>query len=88
MSQLNADDVMTKIESIGTCMFTTVDASHRLVSRPMSTTHVDQHHRLWFFSSAGSQKIEDILGDGQVNLAYVADKTWISVVGKIGRAHV
>ena len=79
MADITADNVVEKLKSIGTCMFTTVDSAHRLVSRPMAVTHIDEDHRLWFFASAGSEKIEDILGEGQVNLAFVADKTWVSV---------
>lgn len=81
MTEITAEDIIENLNSIGTCMFTTVDASNRLVSRPMAVTHIDDDHRLWFFSSAGSEKVEDILGEGNVNLAFVADKTWISVAG-------
>lgn len=81
MSELTAEDITKKLDSIGTCMFTTVDKTQRLVSRPMSVSHIDDEHRLWFFSPAGSEKIEDVLGEGNVNLAFVADKTWISVAG-------
>lgn len=81
MTELTAKDVIGRLDDIGTCMFTTVDSAQRLVSRPMSVSHIDDHHRLWFFTPAGSEKIEDVLGDGHVNLAFVADKTWISVTG-------
>lgn len=81
MTEITARDIIENLESISTCMFTTVDASHRLASRPMAVTHIDDDHRLWFFTSAGSEKVEDILGEGNVNLAFVADKTWISVAG-------
>lgn len=81
MTDITAENIVEKLKSIGTCMFTTVDSAHRLVSRPMAVTHIDEDHRLWFFASAGSEKIEDILGEGQVNLAFVADKTWVSVAG-------
>ncbi|NDK32939.1 pyridoxamine 5'-phosphate oxidase family protein [Nesterenkonia haasae] len=81
MTELSAKDLIARIDDIGTCMFTTVDSSQRLVSRPMSVSHIDEHHRLWFFSPAESEKVDDVLGDGHVNLAFVADKTWISVAG-------
>lgn len=81
MSQLTAEDVTAKIEDIGTCMFTTVDASKRLVSRPMSVSHIDEQHRVWFFTPVESDKIDDVLGEGHVNLAFSASKTWISVTG-------
>lgn len=81
MTELSAKDLLSRIDDIGTCMFTTVDSSQRLVSRPMSVSHIDEQNRLWFFSPAESEKIDDVLGDGHVNLAFVADKTWISVTG-------
>ncbi|RJN31651.1 pyridoxamine 5'-phosphate oxidase family protein [Nesterenkonia natronophila] len=81
MTELTAQDIIKRLDDIGTCMFTTVDEFRRLVSRPMSVSHIDEGHRLWFFTPAGSEKNEDVLGDGHVNLAFVADKTWISVTG-------
>lgn len=81
MTELSAQELISRIDDIGTCMFTTVDSSKRLVSRPMSVSHIDEQHRLWFFSPAESEKIDDVLGDGHVNLAFVADKIWISVTG-------
>ena len=81
MTDLTAQDLITRLNDIGTCMFTTVDSAQRLVSRPMAVSHIDDQHRLWFFTPAGSEKNEEVLGDGHVNLAFVADKTWISVTG-------
>ena len=74
-------DLMQMLEEIGTCMLTTVDAEGRLASRPMGVAHIDEDHRLWFFSRVESEKVDDVVGEGQVNLAFVDDKTWVSVAG-------
>ncbi|MCT1605909.1 pyridoxamine 5'-phosphate oxidase family protein [Nesterenkonia massiliensis] len=81
MAQHTPEDLLSTLKDISTCMFTTVDSTGRLVSRPMAVSHIDQEHRLWFFTSASSEKISDILGEGHVNLSFVADKTWVSVAG-------
>ncbi|GAA1814302.1 pyridoxamine 5'-phosphate oxidase family protein [Nesterenkonia flava] len=62
---LSAEDIIEKIDSIGTCMFTTVDPMRRLVSRPMAVSHIDADHRLWFFTPADSEKTDDVLGEGR-----------------------
>lgn len=74
--------VIEDIEEIGTCMFTTVDAEGRLASRPMVLKRVDEEHRLWFLTRADSEKVDDIIGAGEVNCAFVAENTWISVAGR------
>lgn len=82
MSETKRPDELTKmLEKIGTCMFTTVDSDGRLVSRPMGVAHVDEDHALWFFTRVESEKVDDVVGEGQVNLAFVDDKTWVSVAG-------
>ncbi|WP_146339543.1 pyridoxamine 5'-phosphate oxidase family protein [Nesterenkonia sp. NBAIMH1] len=81
MSELNASDLIDRMNDIGTCMFTTVDASGLLVSRPMSISAIDDDHHVWFFTPLDSDKVAEVLGEGQVNLAFSADKTWISVAG-------
>ncbi|WP_258934883.1 pyridoxamine 5'-phosphate oxidase family protein [Nesterenkonia pannonica] len=50
MSELNASDLIDRMNDIGTCMFTTVDASGLLVSRPMSISAIDDDHHVWFFT--------------------------------------
>ncbi|WP_261623438.1 pyridoxamine 5'-phosphate oxidase family protein [Nesterenkonia marinintestina] len=74
-------ELIELLDDIGTCMFTTVDSEGRLVSRPMGIAHVDEDHRLWFFTRVESEKVDDVVGEGRVNLAFVDDKTWVSVAG-------
>ncbi|GAA4910225.1 pyridoxamine 5'-phosphate oxidase family protein [Nesterenkonia rhizosphaerae] len=81
MAQHTPEDLIATLKDIGTCMFTTVDSTGRLVSRPMAVSHIDEDHRFWFFTPVDSEKIDDVLGDGHVNLGFVADKTWVSVAG-------
>lgn len=76
-----SEDLIRTLEEIGTCMLTTVDAEGRLVSRPMSIAHIDEDNQFWFFSRVGAEKVDDIVGEGQVNLAFVKGKTWVSVAG-------
>ncbi|GAB3847500.1 pyridoxamine 5'-phosphate oxidase family protein [Nesterenkonia populi] len=81
MSHLTASDLIDRMNDIGTCMLTTVDAAQRLVSRPMAVSTIDEDHRIWFFTPVDSEKVDDVLGEGQVNLAFSQDKTWVSVTG-------
>ncbi|GAA1149591.1 pyridoxamine 5'-phosphate oxidase family protein [Nesterenkonia lutea] len=81
MTDLTAEDLVKKLNDIGTCMFTTLDQSHRIVSRPMGVTEIDDQHKFWFFTPLNSDKIEDIIGEGEVNLGFVDDHTWVSIAG-------
>lgn len=81
MNTMNPEDILTTLKRVGTCMFTTMDAERRLVSRPMAVSHIDDDHRLWFFTPVESEKVDDIVGEGHVNLAFVDDRSWISVTG-------
>lgn len=76
-----AADLIKQMTSIKTCMMTTVDENGRLVSRPMALAQADEDHQLWFLTRVDSEKADDVVGNGDVNLAFVADKTWISVAG-------
>ncbi|MCH8559662.1 pyridoxamine 5'-phosphate oxidase family protein [Nesterenkonia sp. DZ6] len=81
MTDMTANELVKKLNSIGTCMFTTVDQNGRIVSRPMGVTEIDDQHKFWFFTPLNSDKIEDIIGEGEVNLSFVGDHTWVSIAG-------
>lgn len=72
------------IENIETAMFTTRRADGRLVSRPMATQKRASGADLWFVTMRGSEKLDEIRNDEQVNLAYFKDRTkeWVSVSGR------
>ena len=83
-----ADEKLQKlhelIENIETAMFTTRRADGRLVSRPMATQKRASGADLWFVTMRGSEKLDEIRRDDQVNLAYFKDRTkeWVSVSGR------
>jgi general stress protein 26 len=76
-----AADLIKQMTSIKTCMMTTIDENGKLVSRPMALAQADEDHQLWFLTRVDSEKADDVVGNGDINLAFVADKTWISVAG-------
>jgi len=71
------------IEEIETAMFTTRRPDGRLVSRPMATQKRADGADLWFVTARGTEKLDEIRFDPQVNLAYYKDRTreWVSVSG-------
>ena len=72
------------IENIETAMFTTRRPDGRLVSRPMATQKRASGADLWFVTMRGSEKLDEIRNEAQVNLAYFKDRTkeWVSVSGR------
>jgi general stress protein 26 len=83
-----ADEKLQKlhelIENIETAMFTTRRTDGRLVSRPMATQKRASGADLWFVTMRGSEKLDELRHDAQVNLAYFKDRTkeWVSVSGR------
>lgn len=71
------------VEKIETAMLTTRRADGLLVSRPMATQALSSGADLWFASAKGTEKIEEIRHDKNVNLSYYQNRTreWISVSG-------
>lgn len=74
------------IKDIHFGMFTTRHANGHLHARPMTTQNraIDEDDSLWFFMSAGSDTVADLLRDSQVNVAYAdPDKqAYVSVAGQ------
>ena len=72
------------IENIETAMFITRRPDGRLVSRPMATQKRASGADLWFVTMRGSEKLDEIRNEAQVNLAYFKDRTkeWVSVSGR------
>jgi general stress protein 26 len=62
-------------------MLTTVDASGRLVSRPMGVQDVEFDGDLWFFADETSAKVGEIAHDAQVNVSFSSGSSWLSVSG-------
>ena len=62
MSQeLRSEDAVKKfkelVETVNVCMFTTLDDSNTIFSRPMSTVKIDDEGNAWFFTNEYSEKI-------------------------------
>lgn len=62
-------------------MLTTVDASGRLVSRPMGVQDVELDGDLWFFADETSAKVGEIAHDARVNVSFSSGSSWLSVSG-------
>lgn len=58
------------VKDVTVCMFTTVDESHDITSRPMFTSHVDEEGNVWFFTNEFSEKINEVSKDNLVHLIY------------------
>ena len=69
--QAEPEEVWNLIRSIRFVMFTTRDADGLLHSRPMTVQNVAQNDEaLWFFMSRGSDVVEQVEGEPNVNVAY------------------
>ena len=71
------------IEDIDFCMLTTL-SNGKLKSRPMSTQKFEFDGELWFLTSDETHKVEEVLKNDHVNVAYSMpeDNTFISVCGR------
>jgi general stress protein 26 len=71
------------IDEIETAMLTTRRTDGHLVSRAMATQKPVPGADVWFVTTEGSEKLDEIDHDPHVNLAYYKDRTreWISVSG-------
>jgi general stress protein 26 len=72
------------IQDINVAMLTTAMPDGTLRSRPMMTQQTEFDGDLWFFTGAGSPKIQEIEDDQHVNLSYAApdDNRYVSVSGR------
>ena len=77
------------IEDLDTAMMTTRRPDGRLVSRAMANQKRVAGADLWFVTTEGADKLDELEEEPQVNLAYYKDRTreWVSVSGaaKISR---
>ena len=77
------DDLYDLIDGIEVAMFTTRRADGQLVSRPMQTQERENGIDLWFMTNVETHKLDDLMADPHVNLAYYKDRSreWVSVAG-------
>ena len=77
------DDLYELIDGIEIAMFTTRRADGHMVSRPMQTQERTSGVDLWFMTNIETHKLDDLMSDPHVNLAYYDTKSreWVSVAG-------
>jgi general stress protein 26 len=77
------DDLYDLIDGIEIAMFTTRRADGRIVSRPMQTQERTSGTDLWFMTNIDTHKLDDLMTDPNVNLAYYNNRSreWVSVSG-------
>ena len=77
------DDLYELIDGIEVAMFTTRRADGHLVSRPMQTQERTSGVDLWFMTNIETHKLDDLMSDPHVNLAYynMKSREWVSVAG-------
>lgn len=79
------DDLYKLVEGIEVAMFTTRRADGTLVSRPMATQKREPGVDLWFVTDVESAKVDELVSEPNVSLAYFSVKTWewVSVSGTV-----
>ena len=72
--KLQKEEAIAKLKEltkeVNICMFTTIDETGNLMSRPMVTTLIDEEGNAWFFTNEFSEKIQEVSKDNIVNLIY------------------
>jgi len=77
------DDLYDLIDGIEIAMLTTRRPDGHLVSRPMQTQERESGVDLWFMTNIEAHKLDDLMNDPHVNLAYYnsSSREWVSVAG-------
>ena len=81
--------VVELVDEARSCMFTTMTADGRHVSRPMAVQEVEFDGDLWFFCRDDSAKVRELTAHPQVNVAFSDDKrsSWTSISGRAELVH-
>jgi len=72
------------IKEIDFCMLTTIDEEGDPHSRPMSSNgDIDPNGDLWFFTSASSHKVDEVVRSPKVNVSFADpdNQRYVSVTG-------
>ena len=76
------EDIARAMRRLDICMMTTHGADGFPVSRPMSNNaQVDYDGDSWFFSRAGTRKLDDIARDPKVALDFQGEGLWLTIRG-------
>ncbi|MCZ2404901.1 pyridoxamine 5'-phosphate oxidase family protein [Paenarthrobacter sp. Z7-10] len=62
-------------------MFTTVDESGALVSRPLAVQEVKDDGDLWFITDKDTSQVTQLARQGKVNVSFSSRSEWVSVSG-------
>lgn len=89
-NQANRNESIRKLgemmKGIEFAMLTTIDTDGSLRSRPMATQQVEFDGRIYFFTRAGSPKVDEVERAQEVNVSY-ADPQQHRYVSVSGKAH-
>ena len=71
------------IESARIGMFTT-QKKGALYSRPIAISQVDDENNIWFFTDIGSEKIDEIMANQQINFSFSNESSneYVSISGE------
>lgn len=86
-SDADMDTIVDIVKSAKIALLTTSTHSGELHSRPLAVQNEDFDGYLWFFTQDPSAKVEDILGNAQVNVAFDSGKGYLSVAGTAEIVH-
>lgn len=75
--------LLQKTEDAGVCMLTTTDADGRLVSRPMAIQEIDDDRSIWFMARLNTPKVDESIGEQQVNVTVAEKGFWASIEGSV-----
>ena len=75
--------LLQKAEEAGVCMLTTTDTDGRLVSRPMAIQEIGDDHSIWFIARLNTPKVDESIGEQQVNVTVAAKGFWASIAGSV-----
>jgi general stress protein 26 len=75
------DTIAKLADKAKVAILTTVDATGKLVSRPLALQDSPFDGTLWFFTQDPSPKVDDIHKNNNVNVAFESGKGWVSIAG-------
>jgi general stress protein 26 len=78
----NLDAIRSIMKGVRTAMLTTVSEEGSLHSHPMTTQQAEFAGDCWFIASDSADSVRQLDAHPQVNLAYSASSSWLSVAGR------
>ncbi len=83
-SQDQINTIAAKIKDVRFGMFTTLDRSNVLTSRPLTAQQIDNEGNMWFFTSDEAAFTQDLAQHPQVNVSFSNpdEQVYLSVTGQ------